>query len=48
MFTVGVDLGGTKCLGVVVDDSGRVVSEMRVPTPIGNEATVAVLGDVAA
>jgi glucokinase len=46
--TVGVDLGGTKCLGVVVDGSGAVVDEKRVPTPRGPDATVAVLGDVAA
>lgn len=31
--TVGVDVGGTKCLAVAVDDSGRVVAERRVPTP---------------
>ena len=48
MSTVGVDLGGTKCLGVVVDDNGSIVDELRVPTPRGEEAIVAVLGDVAA
>ena len=47
-LTVGVDLGGTKCLGVVADRTGAVVDELRVPTPKGKEATVAVLGDVAA
>jgi glucokinase len=48
VLTVGVVLGGTKCLGVVVDGSGAVVDEKRVPTPRGSEATVSVLGDVAA
>lgn len=33
--TVGVDVGGTKCLGVALDASGRVVAEVRVPTPTG-------------
>lgn len=30
---VGIDVGGTKCLGVLVDDAGRVVGECRKPTP---------------
>jgi glucokinase len=47
VLTVGVDLGGTKCLGVVVDGSGAVVDEARVATPRGGDAIVAVLGDVA-
>ncbi|HVF31476.1 MAG TPA: ROK family protein [Acidimicrobiales bacterium] len=48
MSTVGVDLGGTKCLGVVVDDAGTVVDELRVPTPRGSEAAIVeVLTDVA-
>ena len=45
--TIGVDLGGTKCLGVVVDDAGSVVDELRLPTPKGKEATVEVLTEVA-
>lgn len=32
MLTIGVDLGGTKCLGLAVDDGGKVVAECRVPT----------------
>jgi glucokinase len=31
--TVGVDVGGTKCLGVVIDDDATVVASHRVPTP---------------
>lgn len=30
---VGIDVGGTKCLGVVIDADLRVVDEARVPTP---------------
>ena len=40
MATVGIDLGGTKCLGVAVVD-GAVVAEDRVPTPKdGGEAVL--------
>jgi glucokinase len=48
MATVGVDLGGTKCLGVLLDDEGRMIDELRIPTPLGAEAIAAALGDVAA
>jgi glucokinase len=30
---IGIDVGGTKCLGVVLDDTGKVVQEIRRPTP---------------
>ncbi len=31
--TIGIDMGGTKVLGVGVDDEGVVLAEVRVPTP---------------
>ena len=31
--TVGIDMGGTKVLGLAVDDEGVVLAEVRVPTP---------------
>lgn len=34
--SAGVDVGGTKCLAVVLDDDGRVVASDRVPTPDGS------------
>lgn len=37
MTRVGIDVGGTKCLGVVVDDRGLVVAERREPTPHARE-----------
>jgi glucokinase len=46
--TVGIDLGGTKCLGVAVDDRGRVVAEHRTPTPRGTAAVLDALAGVAA
>lgn len=33
MTSVGIDVGGTKCHGVVVDGSGNLLSETRYPTP---------------
>ena len=35
--SAGIDVGGTKCLAVVVDDSGDVVAHERVPTPVADE-----------
>jgi glucokinase len=32
---VGIDVGGTKALGVALDDAGRVIQEVRRPTPRG-------------
>jgi glucokinase len=40
-LVVGVDLGGTKLLGLAVDiDRGEVVASGRVPTPSGADAVV--------
>jgi glucokinase len=44
---VGIDVGGTKCLGVVLDDAGIVVEEQRRPTPPGTEAFVDTLAELA-
>lgn len=48
MRTIGVDVGGTKVLGVVADESGALVAEHRVPTPAGGEPLVAAMIDVIA
>ena len=50
---IGVDIGGTKILGIAVDDSGRRVGvEVRRPTPHGTgalfDAIVGVIGEVRA
>jgi glucokinase len=34
---IGIDVGGTKCLGVALDDTGVVVAEVREPTPSAPE-----------
>lgn len=39
-LTAGVDVGGTKCLGVALDADGTVVAERRAPTPRGAAALV--------
>jgi glucokinase len=44
---IGIDVGGTKCLGVVLDDSGQVIEEQRRPTPPGTEAFVDTLAELA-
>lgn len=48
MPTIGIDLGGTKCLGVVLDDEGRVTAEHRVPTPEGAHAVMDAVAEVVA
>jgi glucokinase len=42
--SVGVDLGGTKCVAL---EGGAVVDEQRVPTPVGEEAVLDALAAVA-
>ena len=41
--TIGIDVGGTKCLGVVLDARNTIVDEHRVPTPATGDALVAAL-----
>lgn len=46
----GIDVGGTKCLGVVIDDAGVVIDEVRRSTPVGAEplldTLVSIVGDL--
>lgn len=37
---VGLDVGGTKCLGVVLDEHGALAEEHQVPTPKGADAII--------
>lgn len=37
MSRVGIDVGGTKCFGVLVDEDGQVVRDVRYPTPPADE-----------
>ncbi len=44
--SIGIDVGGTKVLGVALAADGRVVSEHRVPTPSGAAELIQSLLDV--
>lgn len=33
MKAIGIDIGGTKIAGALVDESGKILSELKVPTP---------------
>lgn len=44
---IGIDVGGTKCLGVVLDEGGSVVGEHRVATPDGADAVLDAIAGVA-
>jgi glucokinase len=43
--TVGLDVGGTKVLGVVIDAGGDILAEHREPTPAGGEAVLAAMAE---
>ncbi len=40
MLAAGIEFGGTKLLGVVIDDAGNVVAEAREPTPYASDELV--------
>lgn len=44
---IGVDVGGTKVLGVVVDEDGKVLAEERQPTPRKDDEIVEAIAAVA-
>lgn len=46
MTTIGIDVGGTKCHGVLVDTDGRVLREARRPTPDAAQLVDTLLGIV--
>jgi glucokinase len=46
VHAIGIDIGGTKIAGAVVDDEGRIVRSERRPTPAGDAS--AIVNDVVA
>ncbi len=40
---IGIDVGGTKALGVALDEDGRIVAERRRPTPRGADSLPALV-----
>jgi glucokinase len=45
---VGIDVGGTKCLGVALAEDGSVIRQHRVPTPNHADELIATLASIAA
>ena len=46
-LSIGVDVGGTKILACVVDESGKVLKSIRVDTPkVGGVAVTEAIGEV--
>ena len=45
-LTIGIDVGGTKLLGVAADGAGEVTAERLAPTPRGPEAVMHALGEM--
>lgn len=41
MHAIGIDIGGTKIAGALVDADGKIVAENRVPTPAENADEIA-------
>jgi len=41
--SVGIDVGGTKCLGVVLDEHGEIIAEQRRSTPRGDGSLPALI-----
>lgn len=40
MLAIGIDIGGTKIAGALVDDDGTIVSEARVPSPASSSTAI--------
>ncbi|MEY4301299.1 MAG: hypothetical protein RJA30_450, partial [Actinomycetota bacterium] len=40
MYAVGIDIGGTKIAGALVDPDGNLVRELRVPTPATDSSAI--------
>ena len=46
-LTIGIDIGGTKVLGGVVDSTGKIIDSARRPTPLaGGKELVATIIDL--
>jgi glucokinase len=44
---VGIDVGGTKCLGIAIDDQGNVLRDLKVPTPNDADLLISTLASIA-
>ena len=41
MYAIGIDIGGTKIAGALVDENGQIQKELKVPTPASNPDAIA-------
>ena len=49
MHAIGIDIGGTKIAGALVDDAGNILKEIRIPSPIDDsDQMVEAIGSVIA
>jgi glucokinase len=46
MTQIGVDMGGTKCAGILFTDDNAILAETSAPTPAGGEAVLDTIADV--
>src|ERR1051326_1793417 len=46
MHRIGIDLGGTKIEGALLDDAGRIVNRLRRPTPRAYDATLEAIAEL--
>jgi glucokinase len=40
VHSIGIDIGGTKIAGALVSEDGRIIDEVRQPTPAGDPAAI--------
>ena len=40
MHAIGIDIGGTKIAGALVDAEGAILKELRVPTPANDSNAI--------
>lgn len=40
VHSIGIDIGGTKIAGALVSDDGRIINELRQPTPAGDPVAI--------
>jgi glucokinase len=46
-WAVGIDVGGTKCLGIAIDQHGTVLRDLKVPTPNDADLLISTLATIA-
>jgi predicted NBD/HSP70 family sugar kinase len=47
LVSAGIEFGGTKCLGVAIDERGNVLREHQLPTPYEADDLIDTIIDIA-